>query len=64
MDEAMAQTQLMQMAVETDQQGKGVGKLLVKELLAFSQSMGIKDIACHAREIAENLITHGQGRID
>lgn len=52
LDGAKTKTQLMQMAVETDQQGKGVGKLLVKELLAFSQSIGIKEIVCHARDNA------------
>jgi predicted N-acetyltransferase YhbS len=30
-------TQLMQMAVETNQQRKGIGKLLVEELLSFLQ---------------------------
>ncbi len=45
-------TQLMQMAVETNQQGKGIGKLLVKELLDFSKSKGIKEVICHARDNA------------
>lgn len=45
-------TQLMQMAVETDQQGKGIGKLLVKELLSFCKSNGIKEVVCHARNNA------------
>ncbi len=45
-------TQLMQMAVETNQQGKGIGKLLVKELLDFSKSKGIKEVICHARDSA------------
>lgn len=52
LDEGKTRTQLMQMAVETDQQGKGVGKLLVKELLAFSHSIGIKEVVCHARDNA------------
>jgi len=52
LDGANTKTQLMQMAVDTNQQGKGIGKLLVKELLAFSHSMGIKEIACHARDNA------------
>jgi predicted N-acetyltransferase YhbS len=34
-------TQLMQMAVETNQQRKGIGKLLVEELL-FCKSMELK----------------------
>jgi predicted GNAT family N-acyltransferase len=45
-------TQLMQMAVETDQQGKGIGKLLVKELLSFCKSNNIKEVVCHARNNA------------
>lgn len=45
-------TQLMQMAVETNQQGKGIGKMLVKELLAFSLSKGIKEVVCHSRKDA------------
>ena len=46
------ETQLMQMAVQTNQQGKGIGKLLVNELLAFSKSKGIKEVVCHSREDA------------
>lgn len=45
-------TQLMQMAVETNQQGKGIGKLLVNELLSFCKSKGIKEVLCHSRENA------------
>lgn len=45
-------TQLMQMAVETNQQGKGIGKLLVKELLSFCKSNGIEEVVCHARDNA------------
>lgn len=52
LDGGKTKTQLMQMAVETDQQGKGIGKLLVNRLLAFSQSVGIREITCHARENA------------
>jgi predicted N-acetyltransferase YhbS len=32
----------MQMAVETNQQRKGIGKLLVEELLSFCKSMELK----------------------
>jgi predicted GNAT family N-acyltransferase len=52
LDQEQTKTQLMQMAVETNQQGKGVGKLLVKELLAFSKSKGIKEVICHSRDNA------------
>jgi ribosomal protein S18 acetylase RimI-like enzyme len=41
----------MQMAVETNQQRKGIGKLLVEELLSFTNN-GIKEIICHARNNA------------
>jgi predicted GNAT family N-acyltransferase len=40
------------MAVETNQQRKGIGKLLVEELLSFCKSNGIKEIICHARNNA------------
>ena len=45
-------TQLMQMAVETQHQGKGIGKLLVKELINFSKTNGIQEVVCHARDNA------------
>ena len=44
-----SKAQLMQMAVETDFQGKGIGRLLVKELLKFSKQNNIREISCHAR---------------
>jgi predicted GNAT family N-acyltransferase len=40
----------MQMAVETNQQRKGIGKLLV--VLSFFAVNGIKEIICHARNNA------------
>lgn len=52
LNEKSTQTQLMQMAVETNQQGKGVGTLLVKELLSFCKSNGINEVVCHARDTA------------
>jgi predicted GNAT family N-acyltransferase len=39
----------MQMAVETNQQGKGIGKLLVNELLSSVQNHWR---GCHSRENA------------
>jgi ribosomal protein S18 acetylase RimI-like enzyme len=45
----------MQMAVETNQQRKGIGKLLVEEFL-FCKSNGIKEIICHARNNAVSFI--------
>lgn len=44
--------QLMQMAVESELQGKGIGKLLVNELLKFCKNKGIKEVVCHSRENA------------
>ena len=41
--------QLMQMAVETSEQGKGIGRLLVKELLSFAKLQEIKEVICHSR---------------
>ncbi len=52
LDQEQTKTQLMQMAVETNQQGKGIGKLLVNELLAFSKSKGVKEVVCHSRDNA------------
>jgi predicted GNAT family N-acyltransferase len=52
LDTAQSKTQLMQMAVETNQQGKGIGKLLVNELLSFCKSKTIGEVVCHSRENA------------
>ncbi len=41
--------QLIQMAVESTWQGKGVGKLLVQSLIAFASAIGIKEIEIHSR---------------
>ena len=52
LDNGVHKAQLMQMAVEGNQQGKGIGKLLVNELLSFCKSKGIAEVTCHARETA------------
>lgn len=41
--------QLIQMAVESNWQGKGVGKLLVQSLIAFATALGMKEIEIHSR---------------
>jgi len=41
--------QLIQMAVENNWQGKGVGKLLVQSLIAFATALGMKEIEIHSR---------------
>ena len=43
---------LMQMAVETNQQGKGIGGLLIYALKRFAKSTTAREIMCHARENA------------
>jgi len=43
-------TQLIQMAVETEFQGQGIGKALVKELISFARDNGVEEIQIHARE--------------
>ena len=48
-DTEISKGQLIQMAVETDWQGKGIGKLLVRSLIAFAVSQGIKEIEIHSR---------------
>lgn len=51
-DSKKEKVQLMQMAVDTNLQGKGIGKLLVIELLKFCKREGIKEVTCHSREYA------------
>ena len=43
-------TQLIQMAVETQMQGKGIGRDLVRELISFAREKGVEEIQVHARE--------------
>ena len=49
LNEPCSKAQLIQMAVDTAWQGKGVGKLLVKTLISFARSQGIKEIEIHSR---------------
>jgi len=49
MDAEISKGQLIQMAVNTDWQGKGIGKLLVRSLIDFAVSKGIKEIEIHSR---------------
>ena len=44
------EAQLMQMAVDNTQQKRGIGRALVKSLLAEASQMGIERVYCHARE--------------
>lgn len=49
LNEEKSKAQLMQMAVDHSWQGKGIGKLLVKVLLNFATTQGIKEIEIHSR---------------
>ncbi|SFW49970.1 Acetyltransferase (GNAT) family protein [Sinomicrobium oceani] len=49
-DEGMAQ--LIQMAVDPDIQGKGTGKLLLREVIRFAAARELKEIRCHSRQYA------------
>lgn len=49
--------QLMQMAVETDLQGRGVGKLIVVDMISFAKRIGLKEISCHSRGYAVDFYT-------
>ena len=44
--------QLMQMAVATDFQSQGIGKLIVLEMIQFAKQKSIHQITCHARDTA------------
>lgn len=49
LDEEATKGQLIQMAVDGNWQGKGLGKQLVKELLSFAKTTGLKEITIHSR---------------
>ena len=42
--------QLMQMAISSDMQKKGIGKELVKKVIDFARAQGFKRIVCHSRD--------------
>ena len=50
MDSEGKNAQLTQMAVKSNAQGKGVGKLLVQQLIDFSDKNGLNEIHIHARD--------------
>jgi len=50
LDGNKTKTQLIQMAVDTSYQRKGIGKKLIVELLNFCESQSIAEIEIHARE--------------
>ncbi len=52
LDEINQKAQLIQMAVDESMQGRGIGTLLVQELLKFAKARGLTEVACHARQEA------------
>lgn len=44
--------QLKQMAVETGNQSRGIGRMLVEALLTFAKTQRLQEIICHARDTA------------
>lgn len=52
LNEEKSKAQLMQMAVDTNRQGQGIGRKLVDTLLQFCSSNAITEVVCHARENA------------
>lgn len=40
------------MAIDTNTQGKGIGKQLLNEIIAFSKKKNLKEITCHSRKYA------------
>jgi predicted GNAT family N-acyltransferase len=49
LDSENNRAQLMQMAIATRYQRKGIGKRLVEELLLFAKQEGLKEVMCHSR---------------
>ncbi|MDJ0591510.1 MAG: GNAT family N-acetyltransferase [Pleurocapsa sp. MO_226.B13] len=52
LDEINQKAQLIQMAVDESMQGRGIGTLLVQELLKFAKAQGLTEVTCHARQEA------------
>lgn len=50
LNEEASKTQLIQMAVEQDFQGQGVGRMLVEHLIGFAREEKVAEIEIHARE--------------
>ena len=49
LDENLKSGQLIQMAVDHDWQGKGIGKKIVTDLLVFAKTKGFSEIVIHSR---------------
>lgn len=50
LDEKASKTQLIQMAVEKDFQGRGIGRMLVEHLVEFASKQEVQEIQIHARD--------------
>ena len=50
LDPEAGRTQLIQMAVETEFQGRGLGRELVLELIRFARQQEVREIQIHSRE--------------
>ena len=50
LDEKASKTQLIQMAVEREFQGRGIGRLLVEQLIDFALKKNVREIQIHARD--------------
>jgi predicted GNAT family N-acyltransferase len=58
LDKQSQKTQLIQMAVDNNRQGQGIGKLLIKHLIEFSKKTGIVEIQIHSRSDITSFYTH------
>jgi predicted GNAT family N-acyltransferase len=50
LDEKATKTQLIQMAVEQEFQGRGIGRMLVEHLIDFASENKVQEIQIHARD--------------
>ncbi len=58
LDEKNNKSQLIQMAVDTHHQGKGIGRLLVDALISFARSKNINEIQIHSRSDITSFYSH------
>lgn len=58
LDDEKKKGQLIQMAVDSAWQGKGIGRLLVESLLSFASSEGFKEIEIHSRAEVSRFYEH------
>ena len=58
LDEQNKKAQLIQMAVDNEWQGQGLGRLLVDALLEFAKKMKLREIQVHSRSDITSFYTH------